>query len=131
LTKFSELGRKGVVDSPRNPNDIQRNVGHINIGLKAETPASLQSIAEWVLEIAIGKQWLPDATSLLLLWVIAVAACCGMRYFVFKHSLHRWLSRFDLPIRVAHLPSYCSKYNQSNVDLSLTLGRQNARGCLF
>ena len=58
----------------------------------------------------IGKQCYPDATSMLLL------LDCGGRNasnrYIFKHYLQQLADRIGMEIRVAHYPSYCSKYNR-------------------
>ena len=88
--------------------DIQRNVGHINIGLSRDTSEFAVDSLSWYWN-RIGKQCYPDATSLLLL-----CDCGGSNAanrYLFKHYLQLLAESIGLPIRVAHLPSYCSKYN--------------------
>ena len=33
------------------------------------------------------------------------------RHYIFKEDLQRLVNRIEVPIRVAHYPPYCSKYN--------------------
>jgi len=97
----------GVV-IPHGIYDIQRNVGHINIGLSRDTSEFAVDSLSWYWN-RIGKQCYPDATSLLLL-----CDCGGSNAanrYLFKHYLQLLAESIGLPIRVAHLPSYCSKYN--------------------
>ena len=57
----------------------------------------------------IGKQCYADATSILLL-----CDCGGSNAanrYLFKYYLQQGSDSIGIPIRVAHLPSYCSKYN--------------------
>ena len=88
--------------------DLQRNVGHINIGLSHDTSEFAIDSLRWYWN-RIGKQCYPDATSLLLL-----CDCGGSNAangYLFKYYLEQLSTSIDLPIRVAHFPSYCSKYN--------------------
>ena len=57
----------------------------------------------------MGKQRYPDAKSILL-------TCDGggsnsSRKYIFKHDLERLSDSIGLPIRIAHYPPFCSKYN--------------------
>ncbi len=73
----------GVV-IPHGIYDIQRNVGHINIGLSRDTSEFAVDSLSWYWN-RIGKQCYPDATSLLLL-----CDCGGSNAanrYLFKHYL--------------------------------------------
>jgi len=88
--------------------DIRRNVGHINIGLSHETSEFAADSLHWYWN-RIGKQCYHDATSILLL-----CDCGGSNAanrYLFKYYLQQLSDSIGVPIRVAHLPSYCSKYN--------------------
>lgn len=88
--------------------DIMRNVGHINIGLSRDTSEFAIDSLRWYWN-RIGKRCYPDATSLLLL-----CDCGGSNSansYLFKYYLEQLSRSIDLPLRVAHFPSYCSKYN--------------------
>ena len=88
--------------------DPQRNCGHINIGLSHDTTQFACDSIRWYWN-RIGHQSYPDATSLLLL-----ADCGGSNAaskYLFKHDLQQVVNEIGIPIRVAHYPSYCSKYN--------------------
>lgn len=57
----------------------------------------------------IGRQCYPDPESILLLY-----DCGGSNSatkFIVKHDLQRLATSIGIPLRVAHYPSYCSKYN--------------------
>ena len=88
--------------------DRVRNRGHINIGLSHDTSQFAWDSLLWYWN-RIGQQCYPDATSILLL-----CDCGGSnaaRTYIFKHDLQTVADTIGLEIRVAHYPSYCSKYN--------------------
>ena len=97
----------GVV-IPHGIYDLARNVGHINLGLSHDTSEFAVDSLSWYWN-RIGKRCYPEATSLLLL-----CDCGGSNAanrYLFKHYLGCLARTIGLPIRVAHYPSYCSKYN--------------------
>ena len=107
--------------------DRKLNLGHINIGLSRDTTEfacdSFRSF--WN---RIGKQRYREATSILL-------TCDGggsnsSRKYIFKHDLERLSDSIGLPIRVAHYPPYCSKYNPIERRFFPHLGRV-CSGMLF
>jgi hypothetical protein len=88
--------------------DIIRNRGHINLGLSHDTSEFACDSFRWYWN-RIGKQCYPDATSILLL-------CDGggsnsATHYIFKQDLQDLVNDIGVKIRVAHYPSYCSKYN--------------------
>jgi len=88
--------------------DIARNCGHINLGLSHDTSQFACDSFRWYWN-RIGKQCYPNATSILLL-------CDGggsnsATQYLFKQDLQNLVNDLAVPIRVAHYPSYCSKYN--------------------
>lgn len=88
--------------------DLQRNCGHINIGLSHETSEFAADSLLWYWN-RIGKQCYPNATSILLL-----CDCGGSNSanrYLFKYYLQQLSESIGIEIRVAHYPSYCSKYN--------------------
>ncbi len=88
--------------------DRVRNRGHINIGLSHDTSQFACDSLLWYWN-RIGQQCYPDATSILLL-----CDCGGSNAahtYIFKHDLQTMADTIGLEIRVAHYPSYCSKYN--------------------
>ncbi len=88
--------------------DIQRNHGHINLGISHDTSEfACDSVAlAWE---HYGCLQYPRATSVLLL-------CDGggsnaANRYVFKYALEKLANRIGLEIRVAHYPPYKSKFN--------------------
>jgi Rhodopirellula transposase DDE domain len=88
--------------------DVERNRGHINLGLSHDTSEfACDSVAHWW-EL-FGQESYLQATQLLLL-CDGGGSNSATRY-VFKEGLQKLADRLDLEIRVAHYPPYCSKYN--------------------
>lgn len=88
--------------------DPARNCGHINLGLSHDTSEFAVESLRWYWN-RIGKRCYPNATSILLL-----CDCGGSNSanrHIFKHYLQQLADSIEMEIRVAHLPSYCSKYN--------------------
>ncbi len=88
--------------------DIARNRGHINIGLSHDTSEFACDSFRWYWN-RIGKQCYPGKTSILLL-------CDGggsnsANEYLFKHYLQDLANDLGIRIRIAHYPSYCSKFN--------------------
>lgn len=107
--------------------DPVRNCGHINIGLTHDTSQFACDSLLWYWN-RIGKQCYPDATSILLL-----CDCGGSNSsnkYIFKHDLQILADRIGIEVRVAHYPSYCSKYNLIERRLFPHIGRACA-GMLF
>ena len=88
--------------------DVERNVGHINLGTSHDTSRfACDSIGHWWEKY--GRAAYSEATSILML-------CDGggsnsSRRYVFKHHLELLADRLGMEIRVAHYPPGCSKYN--------------------
>lgn len=89
--------------------DQVRNRGHINIGLSHDTSQFACDSLLWYWN-RIGKQCYPDATSILLL--LDCGGSNAANRFIFKHYLQIVADTIGIEIRVAHYPSYCSKYNR-------------------
>ena len=107
--------------------DLARNRGHINIGLTRDTSEFSCDSLRWYWN-RIGKRCYPDATSILLL-----CDCGGSNsaaQYLFKRDLQNLVNQFGLEIRVAHYPSYCSKYNPIERRLFPHVGRA-CEGLLF
>lgn len=88
--------------------DLFRNRGHINIGLSHDTTQFACDSFKWYWN-RIGQQAYPGATSIVLL-----ADCGGSNSaskYLFKHDLQAVVNTIGIEVRVAHYPSYCSKYN--------------------
>ncbi len=88
--------------------DLQRNVGHVTLGRSHDTSEfACDSFFGWWRRY--GRRAYPDASKILLL-----CDCGGSnnyRHHIFKEDLQRLVNRIDIPIRIAHYPPYCSKYN--------------------
>ena len=88
--------------------DPVRNRGHINLGLSHDTSEFACDSLKWYWN-RIGVQSYPDAESILLLFDCG-GSNSATKYIV-KYDLQLLSNAIGLPIRVAHYPSYCSKYN--------------------
>lgn len=88
--------------------DPVRNRGHINIGLSHDTPQFACDSFKWYWN-RIGGQSYPQADSILLL--VDCGGSNSATKYIFKHDLQAIVNQIGVEIRVAHYPSYCSKYN--------------------
>lgn len=88
--------------------DPVRNCGHVNIGLSHDTTEFACDSIKWYWN-RIGKQCYPLADAILLLFDGGGSNSASK--YIFKHDLQAVANSIGLPIRVAHYPSYCSKYN--------------------
>ncbi len=88
--------------------DLKRNVGHITIGTSHDTSQfACDSFRLWWQRHGIRAY--PNAESILLLCDGGGSNNC--RHYVFKEDLQRLVNWMGIPIRVAHYPPHCSKYN--------------------
>jgi len=88
--------------------DLKRNRGHLTFGNSHDTSqfACASFLLWWRRH---GRDAYSKADSILLL-------CDGggsnnWRHHIFKEDLQEMVNKIDLPIRVAHYPPHCSKYN--------------------
>ena len=88
--------------------DLFRNRGHINIGLSRDTTEFACDSLKWYWN-RIGRQAYPDADSILLL--VDCGGSNSASKYIFKHDPQAVVDVIGTEIRVAHYPSYCSKYN--------------------
>ena len=88
--------------------DLARNCGHINLGLSHDTGAFACDSFRWYWN-RIGKRYYPEATS--ILWLCDCGGSNSANQHLFKQDLQRLVDTIGIEIRVAHYPSYCSKYN--------------------
>lgn len=117
---------EGVV-IPHGIYDPLCNRGHINLGLSHDTSEFACDSFRWYWD-RIGRRRYPEASSILL-----TCDCGGSnsaRKYIFKHDLQRLSRAIGLEIRVAHYPTYCSKYNPIERRLFPHVGRACA-GMLF
>jgi len=88
--------------------DLKRNAGHMTLGTSHDTSQfACDSFRLWWGRHGRGAY--PKAESILLLCDGGGSNNC--RHHIFKEDLQRLVNRIDLPIRVAHYPPHCSKYN--------------------
>ena len=88
--------------------DLVRNRGHINIGLSHDTTEFACDSFRWYWN-RIGQQCYPNANSILML--VDCGGSNSAAKYIFKHDLQSVVNAIGIEIRVAHYPSYCSKYN--------------------
>ena len=88
--------------------DPVRNCGHINIGLSRDTTQFACDSLKWYWN-RIGRQCYPNAGSILLL--MDGGGSNSASKYIFKHDLQAVVNSIGVEVRVAHYPSYCSKYN--------------------
>jgi hypothetical protein len=88
--------------------DLARNRGHINIGLSHDTSQFACDSFRWYWN-RIGQQCYRDATS--ILWLCDCGGSNSATQYLFKQDLQKLVNDLGIEIRVAHYPSYCSKFN--------------------
>jgi hypothetical protein len=88
--------------------DRVRHRGHINLGLSHDTSQFACDSFRWYWN-RIGKRCDPEATS--ILWLCDCGGSNAANTYIFKHDLQQLADQIGVEIRVAHYPSYCSKYN--------------------
>ncbi len=100
--------RSDTLVVPHGLYDFQRNVGHITLGLSNDTSEfACDSFRYWWAHH--GQAAYPVATEILLL--CDAGGSNSYRHHIFKEDLQRLVNHIQVPIRVAHYPPYCSKYN--------------------
>ncbi len=88
--------------------DLLNNRGHINLGLSCDTAAfACDSFARYWSRH--GRRAYPQAQS--MLWLCDGGGSNNSSHYVFKEALQALADQLKMPIRVAHFPPYCSKYN--------------------
>ena len=88
--------------------DLQRNVGHLYLGMSHDTSDfACDNVYAWWMRF--GRWYYGRADELLLLCDSGGSNSC--RHYVFKESLQRLADRIGIILRVAHYPPYTSKYN--------------------
>ena len=98
---------RGVV-IPHGIYDLARNRGHLHLGLSHDTSPFACDSLRWYWN-RIGQRCYPAATSILVL-----CDCGGSNAatpYLCKQDLQALVNAIGVAIRVAHYPSYCSKYN--------------------
>ena len=103
---FTSLAEGIVI--PHSIYDLKRNSGFITLGTSKDTSEfTCDSFRNWWYHQ--GQYDYPRATSILTL-------CDGggsnnSRHYIFKEDLQKLVDEIGVPIRIAHYPPYCSKYN--------------------
>ena len=116
----------GVV-IPHGIYDLVRNRGHLNLGLSHDTSAFACDSFRWYWN-RIGQRCYPDATS--ILWLCDCGGSNSANQYLFKQDLQQLVNNIGIEIRVAHYPSYCSKYNPIERRFFPHVGRA-CQGMLF
>lgn len=107
--------------------DLTRNRGHINVGLSHDTSLfACDSFRKYW--NSIGRRCYPDATS--ILWLCDCGGSNSATQHLFKQDLQNLVNDLGIEIRVAHFPSYCSKYNPIERRFFPHVGRA-CQGLLF
>ena len=88
--------------------DPARNHGHLNLGISHDTSQFACDSFRWFW-LRIGRYHYPDATSILFL--CDAGGSNNYRHYIFKQDLQRLVNDIGIEIRIAHYPTYCSKYN--------------------
>lgn len=107
--------------------DPARNCGHLNIGLSHDTSEfACDSFRHYWRRI--GRRHYPQAAS--ILWLCDGGGSNSASQHLFKQDLQHLVDEIGIEIRVAHYPSYCSKYNPIERKFFPHVGRA-CRGRLF
>jgi len=88
--------------------DPVRNHGHVNLGLSHDTSEFACESFRWFWNRS-GRWRYPEATS--ILWLCDAGGSNSYRQHLFKQDLQRLVDDIGVEVRVAHYPSYCSKFN--------------------
>src|SRR3989449_3423029 len=103
---FPSLARGVII--PHGIDDLARNQGWIHVGLSRDTTAfacdSLRLF--WHSD---GRRLYPNASAILLLCDGGGSNSCHKH--LFKEDLQELVNDLKVPIRMAHYPAYCSKFN--------------------
>ncbi len=88
--------------------DVVRNTAYVNIGTNKDTGEfACDSIREWWYNQ--GKNDYLNATSILIL--CDAGGSNSYRHYIFKEDLQKLADEIGIEIRIAHYPSYASKWN--------------------
>jgi hypothetical protein len=116
----------GVV-IPHGIYDLTRHCGHLNLGVSHDTSAFACDSFRWYWK-RIGQRCYPAATS--ILWLCDGGGSNSATQHLFKQDLQNLVNAIGIEIRVAHYPSYCSKYNPIERRFFPHVGRA-CQGLLF
>jgi hypothetical protein len=107
--------------------DLARQRGHLNIGLSHDTSLFACDSFRWYWN-RIGQQCYREATS--ILWLCDGGGSNSATQYLFKRDLQQLVNDIGVEIRIAHYPSYCSKYNPIEHRFFPHVGRA-CQGVLF
>lgn len=107
--------------------DLARNRGHLNLGLSHDTSAFACDSFRWYWK-RIGQHCYPEATS--ILWLCDCGGSNSATQYLFKQDLQNLVNVIGIEVRVAHYPSYCSKFNPIERRFFPHVGRA-CQGILF
>lgn len=103
---FPSYGEGKII--PHGGYDLGKNKAHVHLGTSHDTTEfACDSVAHWW--AAVGRRDHPHATQLLILCDGGGSNPAGSA--LFQQDLQALANRTGLTLRVAHYPSYCSKYN--------------------
>jgi hypothetical protein len=103
---FPSYGEGKII--PHGVYDLGTNKAHVNLGISHDTTEfACDSVAHWW--DVLGRHDHPQATQLLILCDGGGSNPAGSA--LFQQDLQALSNRTGLVLRVAHYPSYCSKYN--------------------
>ncbi len=98
---------KGVI-VPYGVYDLKLNHGYLYLGNSRDTSEfACENVASWWEDY--GKGEYPKAIS--ILWLCDGGGSNNSRHYIFKEDLQKLVNKLGIEIRIAHYPSYCSKYN--------------------
>ena len=116
----------GVV-IPHGIYDLTHHCGHLNLGLSHDTSAFACDSFRCYWK-RMGQHRYPAATS--ILWLCDCGGSNSATQYLFKQDLQKLVNDIGIEIRVAHYPSYCSKYNPIERRFFPHVGRA-CQGMLF
>ncbi len=88
--------------------DVIKNTAYVNIGTSKDTSEfSCDSLRQWWYNQGRYSYW--NATSILIL--CDAGGSNSYRHYIFKSDLQKLADEIGVEIRVAHYPSYASKWN--------------------
>ena len=88
--------------------DVIKNQAYVNIGTSKDTSEfACDSLRQWWYNQGISDY--PNATSILIL--CDAGGSNSYRHYIFKEALEKLANEIRVEIRIAHYPSYASKWN--------------------
>ena len=103
---FPSLARGVII--PHGIYDLAQNHGWIHVGLSRDTTAFACDSLRLFWD-SDGRRLYPHASAILLLCDGGGSNSCHKH--LFKEDLQALVNDLEVPIRVAHYPAYCSKFN--------------------